>query len=133
MNSTNSSHNPRPRLKPDVLRIVTAGALAVTASGGLLHWLMGIDPAAAIPKFTLCPFKALTSLPCPGCGMTHAFLALGRLDFAAAFAYNPLSFPLAALMMLYAAGKIPRQFHYTKVSQYALLAVLAFWEARLLR
>ena len=42
-----------------------------------------------------CPFYRLTGIPCPGCGMTRAFLAAARLDFGAAFAYHPL-FPIFA-------------------------------------
>lgn len=39
----------------------------------------------------LCPFRALTGLPCPGCGMTRGFCALGDGDVRAAFGYNALS------------------------------------------
>lgn len=37
-----------------------------------------------------CIFRLITGIPCPGCGMTRAWLAALRLDFAAAFAYHPL-------------------------------------------
>ena len=37
-----------------------------------------------------CIFRLVTGIPCPGCGMTRAWLAALRLDFAAAFAYHPL-------------------------------------------
>jgi len=40
-----------------------------------------------------CPFHKLTGLQCPGCGNSRAAMALLRLDFAAAFSYNP-TFPL---------------------------------------
>jgi hypothetical protein len=105
--------------------------LAAAALSGLLR-LAGYSLAAALPKATLCPFRALTGLRCPGCGMTHAFLALGRLDFAGAYAQNPLVFPLAALTVLYAAGRVPRAVRSGKVVNSALLGVLAFWGARLL-
>ena len=48
---------------------------------------------------TGCPFRFLTGIPCPGCGMTRAVWALIRLDFSAAFRYHPLVF----LMPVYAA------------------------------
>ena len=41
----------------------------------------------------LCPFNALTSLRCPGCGNTRAALALLRFDFREAIRQN-LLFPL---------------------------------------
>lgn len=130
MNSTNSSRGS-PRLKADPLRIAAAAALAIAALGGLLH-LAGLEPASALPEAVLCPFRALTNLPCPGCGMTRAFLALGRLDFAGAWARNPLSFPLAALMALFAAGRVPRVARSARAANLALFGVLAFWGARLL-
>lgn len=37
-----------------------------------------------------CVFRLMTGIPCPGCGMTRAWLAALRLDFAAAIAYHPL-------------------------------------------
>jgi hypothetical protein len=45
-----------------------------------------------------CLFRTVTHIPCPGCGMTHAFLAAFRLDFADAFRWHPL-FPLVMFMI----------------------------------
>ena len=39
----------------------------------------------------LCPFRALTGYPCPGCGMTRAFSALAHGEPLQAVIYNPLS------------------------------------------
>ena len=44
--------------------------------------------------FTLCGFKALTGLPCPGCGLTHSFCAIGKGDLRKAFAFNAVGPPL---------------------------------------
>lgn len=41
--------------------------------------------------FTLCLFRNITGLPCPGCGMTRAFLFLGHGDFYEAIRLNPNS------------------------------------------
>jgi hypothetical protein len=46
---------------------------------------------------TLCPFRLLTGLPCPGCGMGHAVVFALRGDFSASFAAHPLGLPLLAL------------------------------------
>jgi hypothetical protein len=43
---------------------------------------------------TVCGFKNLTGLPCPGCGLAHSFCALGKGDLMAAFSYNLLGPPL---------------------------------------
>ena len=44
-----------------------------------------------LPSFVLCPFRALTGLPCPGCGMTRAFCALGHGEWRDALGFNALS------------------------------------------
>lgn len=46
-----------------------------------------------------CPFRALTGLECPGCGVTRMCLALLRLDFAGAWAANPGLLLLAPLIL----------------------------------
>jgi len=42
-----------------------------------------------LSMFYRCPLYAVSGIPCPGCGMTRAFLSLLRLDFAAAWNWNP--------------------------------------------
>src|SRR5262249_10330446 len=49
-----------------------------------------ILPAPDGDYFTICAFKNLTGLPCPGCGLTHSFCALVRGHLAQAFEYNIL-------------------------------------------
>ncbi len=44
-----------------------------------------------------CIYKAFTGLDCPSCGISRMFLAMLRLDFAAAFGYNPVIFCLLPL------------------------------------
>lgn len=39
-----------------------------------------------------CVFRTVTGIDCPGCGATRMVLALLRLDFAQAIAYNPMLF-----------------------------------------
>ena len=51
-----------------------------------------------IPLF--CPFKALTGIPCPGCGMTRAILSITKGDFHGAFSYNPFSFFLLFMVVI---------------------------------
>jgi len=43
-----------------------------------------------------CPFRQLTGLPCPGCGMTRACLAMLRGNWAAVWKFNPFG-PVFAL------------------------------------
>lgn len=61
--------------------------------GGAAIALIGGAPfaplfASALPD---CLVKSIVGLPCPGCGSTRAYIALGRLDLAAALHLNPLA------------------------------------------
>jgi hypothetical protein len=53
------------------------------------------------PTIILCPFRALTGLLCPGCGMTRAFCALGHGELGRAIRFNALS-PLLYLSFIIA-------------------------------
>lgn len=50
-----------------------------------------------------CGFRAVTGVPCPGCGGTHALAALGSGDFTAAWLSHPL-LTVVALALVGAAG-----------------------------
>ena len=50
--------------------------------------------------FTICGFKNLTGLPCPGCGLTHSFCALGKGDVGGAFGFNLMGPPLFFALIL---------------------------------
>jgi len=39
---------------------------------------------------TVCVFRKITGIPCPGCGMTRAFYSLLDLDIIGAFEMHPL-------------------------------------------
>jgi hypothetical protein len=45
-----------------------------------------------------CLWRAVTHLPCPGCGMTHAVLAMARGHLRAAWAFNPRSFVVVPIL-----------------------------------
>ena len=49
--------------------------------------------------FTICGIKNFTGLPCPGCGLTHSFCAIGKGDFASGAGYNLLGLPLFLLFI----------------------------------
>jgi hypothetical protein len=48
---------------------------------------------------TICGFKNLTGLPCPGCGLTHSFCEIGKGHLAGALQWNWLGIPLFLLML----------------------------------
>lgn len=57
-----------------------------------------------------CPFRAVTGLPCPGCGLTRGGVALLHGHFSDAWNLHPFS-PLlwVALVLLLGAALWPRQ------------------------
>lgn len=77
--------------------------LAVAFVYGIFH-ILGIG----------CPIKYVTGISCAGCGMTRAYLALLRLDFAAAFSYHPLFIlPPIALLLIVFKEKISKRLYYS--------------------
>ena len=63
-------------------------AMLATASLGCvsLGALTGVTPEGP----TLCPFRALTGLPCPFCGVTRSLFALGQGDLDRSLHFSPL-------------------------------------------
>ena len=61
---------------------------------------VGLDPE----KVTLIPciFHSITTIPCPGCGMTRACLSITQGDFIQAYMFNPFAFFLISLALCFA-------------------------------
>ena len=85
-------------------RWVRAGApglfqLAVLFAGEL-SFAVAAKLDLADPRLAVfaCPFKAITGLPCLGCGATHAFVYLAHLAPRLAVAANPLWALAAAIL-----------------------------------
>jgi drug/metabolite transporter (DMT)-like permease len=55
----------------------------------------------------MCLFKLLTGMPCPGCGMTRAYLHLFKGDLAGAFYFHPLFWLIPPLLLLVIFWKKP--------------------------
>lgn len=75
---------------------VAAVALASALAGRLL------TPGQGPLRLLNCPLRALTGIPCPGCGTTHALLALGHGEVRAALWASPLA--ALGLLLLWAFG-----------------------------
>lgn len=75
--------------------------LAVFTLAGLsaLFLISALFKPSAGEYFTICGFKNLTGLPCPGCGLTHSFCALTQGDIGGAFAFNLVG-PLLYLALI---------------------------------
>ena len=49
----------------------------------------------------LCPFHAITGVPCPTCGITRGFSSLLHGDLGSAFIFNPLGFSALVGLAIY--------------------------------
>ncbi len=86
-------------------RVVIPRAEAATVAG------VGIAAVAASSLWTthavqhgpqLCPLRALTGLPCPGCGLTRSWVFAAHGDLASAFGFNAFG-PVFFAVLLVAA------------------------------
>lgn len=81
-----------------------------------------------------CPIRAVIGIPCPGCGLTRAWLAAFQLDFYAAILHHPMfwSIPLLYLCFLL-DGRLFQQ-KWANCSFYGLIftGFLLQWLLRLL-
>lgn len=92
-----------------------------------------------------CPLRSLTGVPCPGCGLTTASVALVRGDLTSALAANPAIVGLAMfalvvgpLLALRATGVLPPSVPWSPVRRrrtewVAGLLALASWAFQLHR
>ena len=78
-----------------------AAAIFATVTGifaaSLLLPLPGSDGSIAhLPS--LCPFYNITGLPCPGCGLTRAFVSLGHGQWLQSLHWHPLGWLIALVL-----------------------------------
>jgi hypothetical protein len=67
--------------------------------------------------FTLCGFKNITGLPCPGCGLTHSFCALAKGDVSNSLAFNfmgPVLFALLVVVWVRALAVMLRRYRFVE-------------------
>lgn len=85
----------------------------------------------AIPVF--CPFKVVTGIDCPGCGMTRAITSLIDGRPGDAFLYNPFCFLLIFILLASSMPerwmqRIPAATHILPAFYAAMLPlILVFW------
>lgn len=68
-----------------------------------LFIIVGILGIAVIFYYLLdrrCLFKAVLGIPCPGCGMTRAWVAFLKMDFQRAFKWHPLFWIVPVIVLI---------------------------------
>lgn len=89
---------PRRPNWPIVPVLVTAVWIMIVVGGMLL----GVWQRHNV---TLCPFKRVTGVSCPGCGSTRAAMSLLHGEAGKAFAWNPMA---TAVLGVFAAAAVLR-------------------------
>jgi hypothetical protein len=87
-------------------------------------------------RFSLCLWRRLSGIPCPGCGMTRAFAHLAKGEWRSALAVHPLAPLVAGELLLgwlaWGAGALPRIAARLPALLLANVALLiALWMGRL--
>jgi hypothetical protein len=92
-----------PRLRAAAL--FCALALAMAAPLAVTPDALGV--LGIVPDGPICLFRRATSLPCPTCGLTRAWMAAARWQWPLAARYHPLAplIHLAAMVLAVAAGR----------------------------
>ena len=106
-----------PHLKDKLLTCAIAGVLIL-----LLYFL-------DIP----CIFKKFLHIPCPGCGMTRAYIRLMHLDIKGAFSYHPLfwTVPMGLLFYLYDGNVFKAKWLNNTLIILLTVAFIALWIYRM--
>jgi hypothetical protein len=89
---------------PDAAELVAAGGLLALGVAAVT------SPAASESGPVLCPFRRLTGLPCPACGLTRSWVDLSHGDLAGAVAHHAfgpvLVVGLVALVVLVVRARL---------------------------
>ena len=91
-------------------------------------YLYNHKPTSGNKYLPKCIFHEMTHLYCPGCGVTRAYYSLLHGDFAMAFRYNPMVFPLVTMAVLIAI--FPRLSRTNYVIVPLLIVIITFWIVR---
>jgi hypothetical protein len=101
-NPLQPSNEPRTSQSPELwskrFSWMVFGVLSMVFLTSIIYRPAEVDPNG--DYYTICGFKNLTGLPCPGCGLTHSFCEIGKGHMASAFAWNWMGIPLFLLMIL---------------------------------
>ena len=115
--------------KPEILIIFV---YMISFGTGLFSVFTEVDTLTLLERFPdFCIFKQLTGFKSPGCGMTHAFISLGRFQIKEAFQYNIFSIFLFYGGLLWLTPLKYLKYQLNDKIIFALFAIVIFyWIAR---
>jgi hypothetical protein len=102
---------PATAEKQSLLRRTRISSADVVAVGGVV----GIGAAFALSPDhiedgpVICPFRALTGLPCPGCGLTRSWVYAAHGWWRESFASHPFGLLVVAVVLALAVAVVVRR------------------------
>lgn len=121
MNPEQTSHRRQSRWHFAAALIADVRLGRGMLAGGLLYGVLVICGGPVLP----CPWRAVTGLPCPGCGMTRSTLALLRGDWQLSLRENALTWVILVFWLVVAVGLAVPARH-----RAAVVATIGAWEQR---
>jgi len=107
--TTPSAHEERRTTR--LLRRARISTADVVAAGGVagigVSFLLSPDHIEDGP--VLCPFRAITGLPCPGCGLTRSWVYAAHGWWRESFASNPFGMVVVAAIVALAVTVVVRR------------------------
>ncbi|WP_370289303.1 DUF2752 domain-containing protein [Nocardioides sp.] len=104
-----------PTSGPDAARVESARWGLASAEWTAAAGVLALGVAAVLPDSSIdsgpviCPFRRLTGLPCPGCGLTRSWVHLMHGDLPAAFAVHWFGPLFAAFVVVLAVASVRRR------------------------
>jgi hypothetical protein len=107
---TTTTHSRTPSLSSRIDRLGVRSA-EVVAMGGVagIGAAFLLSPEHIEDGPVLCPFRALTGLPCPGCGLTRSWVYAAHGWWRESFASNPFGLVVVAAVVLLAVVVVARR------------------------
>lgn len=97
------------------LRANAVGFLLCACSIGLMKLIFGM----------VCPMRIFIGLPCPGCGLTRAFILLLKGDIAGSIRMHPLLLPVMAGVFLYLYQRYSLASYNKAIQLYCVFCIVA--------
>lgn len=86
-------------------RLSAADTPLIVGAGGLIV-ACALSPSSIGDGPVVCPFRTLTGLPCPGCGLTRSWVYLAHGWWGHALAANPFGIVLAVAVIALVCARL---------------------------
>ncbi len=82
---------------------------------------------------TFCYFRSIFGIPCPGCGMSRAWISFFKTDFASAFRFHPLFWvvPVIAVVIIFKKNSVIKKINQSYL--FWIVTALAFISVYIIR